>query len=160
MQPCLAIREIELLRIVQRLVSSIRGDWPLQRLVSFEPLIAHACKHWSEGSNFTINLRRVLIIPLCTEPVCNVSDDLPIRPAFSQWLEHLIEPLNSSLSVRKRTFFFQTGAARQDYIGKTASDAEKDVLHDEEVELGERIADIVRIRIHNAHFFADHVQCL
>src|SRR5467141_1058077 len=102
----------------------------------------------------------MLVVPIGSKMVCNVSYDLPIRPASLQRLEHFIEPLNSPFSAGKGAFLFQTRSSRQNNIGVLASDAKKDFLHDEELEFGERIANIVCVGIDDAHLFADQIHRL
>ena len=56
--------------------------------------------------------------------------------------------------------FSRLGGARQHNIGISARVAEEDVLHDEEVELGECVTDIVRVGVDDAHFLADEIHRL
>src|SRR5258705_193734 len=102
----------------------------------------------------------MLVVPISSEMVCNVTDDLPIRPAPCEWFNHFIKSLNSSFGAGERAFLFQTWPRREDDIGVLAGLAEKDFLHDEELELGEGVANIVCVGIDNAHLFADEVHSL
>jgi len=90
----------------------------------------------------------MLVVSSCPETIANVLHDLPVGAASLQWLEHLIKPLDSSLGARERAFFFQAGAGWQYHVGIPAGVAEEDFLHHEEIEFGERIADIVSVLIH------------
>src|ERR1700731_2629069 len=97
----------------------------------------------------------MLVVPIGPEMICDVSDDLPIGPASVEWFKHFIQPLNSSLGAGEGALFFQTWGCRQNDIGILASDAKKNFLHDEDLEFGERVADIVCVGIDDAHLFAD-----
>src|SRR6266852_4758072 len=102
----------------------------------------------------------MVIVPIGPEMICDVCDDLPIGPASCQRLEHFIKSLDSPLSAGESAFLFQTWSCRQNDIGILASDAKKDFLHDEEFELGERVANIVCVGIDDAHLLADQIHCL
>ena len=102
----------------------------------------------------------MLIVPARAELVGDVLDDLPVRPAPLERLEHLVEPLNPPLGARERAFLLEARRRRQHDVGEAAGVAEEDVLHDEEVELLERRAHVVRVRVDDAHLLADDVHRL
>jgi hypothetical protein len=77
----------------------------------------------------------MLILPIRAETIGNVLDDSPVWPAAFQGFEHLVEPLDSPFCARKGAFFFKAWARRQNHVGKLARGAEKDVLHDEKLQL-------------------------
>src|SRR5713101_97484 len=68
---CLAIREGEPVEIEDRLVRSIRLDWPLQCLIALEPLIAHAGVEWGQRSHLSHDFGRVLVVPQRAHPFGN-----------------------------------------------------------------------------------------
>ena len=115
----LAVGKVELLRVKQRLIDAVGGHRPLQRLVSFEPLVSHAGEQRRQRGDFVHDLRGVLIVPIGAEAVGDVLNDLPIGPAVLERLEHLIEPLNAPLGAGERAFFFQARARGQNHIGET-----------------------------------------
>src|SRR5271155_2539894 len=99
----------------------------------------------------------MLIIPVGAKVIGHILNDLPIRTATFERFENLVQPLNSPLGAGKGAFLLKAWRAGQDDISKAAGFAEEDILHDEEVEFGESIAHVVRVRIDNAHLFADQV---
>ena len=98
------------------------------------------------------------VVPICAETIGDILCDLPIRPAAGKRLEDLIQPLDAPLGARERAFLFQAWAGRQDHIGETAGHAEENVLHHEEIELGERRPNMIGVGIHNGHLLANQVQ--
>src|ERR1700722_7450569 len=136
-----AIGKGKLFGIKQRLIRSVSSHRPLERLKTLQPLVGHASEQGSKGSNLAINFRRMLILPVRAETVGDVLNDLPIGAAALQRLKHFVEPLDSSFGAGEGAFFFQTWTGWQHHIGIMAGGAEEDVLHDEEGQIRETIAE-------------------
>ena len=159
-QPRLPVGKREAFGIEERLVGPIGRNGPLQRLVSLEPLVAHAGEERRQRRDLVHHLRRMLIVPAGAEMVGDVLNDSPVRPRTLERLEHLVEPLDPPLGAREGPFLLQARRRRQHDVGKLARVAEEDVLHDEEVELLEGGAHVVRVRVDDAHLLADEVHRL
>jgi hypothetical protein len=143
--------------IKEWLVGSVRGHGPLQALIAFQPFVTDTREQRSHRRDLIHDFRRVPIFPAGTEPVCDVLDDDPVRPAPFDRIEHLIEPLDAALGTGERTFLFEARAGGQNHIGKTAGLAEKHILHHEKIELFECVGNVVDVRVHQAHLFAVYV---
>ena len=80
-------------------------------------------------------------MPVRSQMIGNVLDDLPIGPASLHRLEHLIKSLDAPLGARESPFLFQARTGGQYHVGKSARIAEEDILRDEKFEFGEPIPD-------------------
>src|SRR5439155_18514396 len=158
-QPCLAVREVEPLRVEQRLVGAVGSDRPLQRTVSLQPLVAHPGEQRGERRDFAHDLARMLVMPPRAETVRDLLDDLPVRSAALERLEDPVEPLDPPLGAGERPLLFEARRGGQDDVGVAAGLAEEDVLDDEEVELLQGTADVVRVRIDVLYLLAEEVHC-
>src|SRR5437868_9799392 len=156
-QPRFPVGKRKALRIKQWLVSSIRWDRPLQRFVAPQSLVGNAGEQRSKSSDLIHDLGRMLIVPTRTEAVGNLLDNLPIWLASLERFQHLIEALNATLRAGESSFLFEAGCARQNHVSVFARMAEEDVLHNEEFELLESAADVIRVGIDDAHLLADHI---
>src|ERR1700720_598593 len=141
-------------RIQERLIDPVRSDGPLQALVSLQPFVTDTREQWGHRGDLIHDFRRALIIPASAEPICDVLDDDPVRPASFERLEDLIDSLNAALGAGERALLFEARAGGQNHIGKPASLAEKDILHYEEIEFSERFRDMVDVRVDKSHLFA------
>ena len=159
-KPGFPIREIEPLRIKQRLIASIRCHRPLQGLVAFKTLISYARHQWSQWRYLLIYLGRMLVIPFRPQAIGNLLNDSPVRSAVSERLKHLVKPLNAPLGTRESAFLLQARTRRQNNISKSAGLRKEDLLHHKKVQLGERVPDKISIRIHKAHLFAEDIHAL
>src|SRR5882724_2173098 len=156
-QPGLAVRKEKLFGVEQRLIAAVRGYRPLQGLISFEPFITHSRKNRRQRRNFRHDLRRVLVVPISAKMIGNILDDPPIGAASLQRFKHFVESLNSAFGAGKCAFLFQTWSRRQNNVGVLAGNAEEDLLNNEELKLGKRIANVVRVGINDAHLLAPDV---
>src|SRR5439155_23026910 len=138
-------RKREAAGIEQRLVGSIGGNRPLQRLVSFQPFVAHPGEERRQRGDFVHDLRRMLVVPAGAQMVGDILDDSPVRQRTLERLEYLIKPLDSPFGAGERALLFEARRRRQHDVGKAARVAEEDILYDEEIELFERGAYIVRV---------------
>src|SRR6266700_2528179 len=132
----LAVREIELLRIKQRLVSAVRSHWPLQTFVSFKPFVGHSGEQWCQRSNLGVDLGRMLEFPISAETIGDLLYDSPIGPAPLQRLEHFVKSLDAPLGAGERAFLFEAWAGGQNDVRETAGVAKENILNDEEIEFG------------------------
>src|SRR6266849_3882756 len=98
------------------------------------------------------------VIPVGAKTVGDILGNLPIWPAARNGLEHLMQPLDTTFGTRECAFLFQAGGGGENYVGEAARGTEENILHYEEIELGERCRNVVRVGIHNRHFFALQVQ--
>src|ERR1700737_5167121 len=98
------------------------------------------------------------IMPTRAQPVGNLLGNPPIRPATLEWFKNLVESLDAPLGTGEGAFLFQARCSGQHNIGIAAGVAEKDILHDKEVELGECVSDIVGIGVDDALFLADQIK--
>src|SRR5208282_2923493 len=144
----LSVGEIEFPRVEKRLVAAIFSHGPLQCLITFEPFVRDASHQRSKCRDFFVNLRRMLILPTCAQPVSDVLNNDPVGTAFSQRLKSLVETLDAPLCAGEGTLFFQARTGWQYHIRKAAGLTEEDLLHYEEIELRQRIRNIVRVGIH------------
>ena len=99
----------------------------------------------------------MLIIPPRSQGTGDVLNDLPIRPATLEWIENLVEPLDAPLRAGESPFLFEAGRSGQHNIGVSTCVAEENVLYNEKIKFFKCSAYIVRVRIDDAHLFADHV---
>src|SRR5438445_4815515 len=132
----LAVREIELLRIKQRLVCAVRSHWPLQTFVSFKPFVGHSGEQGCQRSNLGVDLGWMLEIPISSKTIGDLLYDSPIGAGALQWFEHLIKPLDTSLGAGEGTFLFQAEAGGQNHVRKAGGVPEGNILDQEEHALG------------------------
>src|SRR5437879_6539722 len=97
----------------------------------------------------------MLKIPIGAQPIGYVLYDSPIGPAAFERFEHFIKSLDAALGARERAFLLEAWAGGQNDIRKTAGITKKDILYDEELELGQTFFDKVLIRVHEADFLAE-----
>src|SRR5260370_22298317 len=102
----------------------------------------------------------MLVLPGRAKPVRDLLHDLPIRPAAFHRLENLVQPLDTPFRAGEGTLLLQARTSGQHYVRELAGLAKKDILNHEEVELAETGADIVGIRIDDAHLFTKQVHPL
>src|SRR5579863_8168555 len=102
----------------------------------------------------------MLIFPTGAQAVGDLLNDLPVGTAFPERLEGPVESLNASLRAGEGPFLFQTWTGRQNHIRKAAGLGEEDLLHHKEVQFRQRSADIIGVRIYDAHLFAEDVHSL
>ena len=65
--------------------------------------------------------------------------------------------LDAAVGVRVRAVLLEVGGGGQDHVGELGRLGQEDVLHDQEVERGERLADLVDVRIRQERVLAHHV---
>src|SRR6267142_1223318 len=99
----------------------------------------------------------MLVFPIRAEPVGDILDDLPVRASAVERLKHLIQPLNSPLGAGERALFFKAGSRGQHHVGELAGLAEENVLNDEELELAERVLNVIGVGVDYAHFLANDI---
>ena len=85
---------------------------------------------------------------------------MPVRAAASDRFESLVEPLDAPFRAGEGTLFFQARTSGKHHVGEAAGHAEKDILNHEEFQFAESGADIIGVRIDDAHLFAEQVHCL
>src|SRR6266446_6424000 len=76
-------------------------------------------------------------MPVRSQTIRDLLDDLPIGPASLHWFEHLIKSLDAPLGVRESALLFQARTGGQYHVGKPAGIAEEDILRDEKFEFEE-----------------------
>ena len=72
-------------------------------------------------------------------------------------VEHLAADLHAPVGVRVRPVLLQERGRRQHHVGELGRLGEEDVLHDEELERRERLADLVDVRVREERVLAHHV---
>src|SRR5258708_14099224 len=97
----------------------------------------------------------MLVLPRRATPVSYLLHDLPVRPAAFHRLESLVQPLDTPFRAGEGTLLLQARTSGQHYVRELAGLAKKDILNHEKVELAETGADIVGIRIDDAHLFPE-----
>jgi hypothetical protein len=102
----------------------------------------------------------MLVVPACAKMVGDVLNDSPVRPGPLEGLEHLVQPLDPPFGAREGPLLLHAWRRWQHDVGKSGRAAEKDVLHDEELQLLERRAHVIRVRVDDAHLLADQVHRL
>src|SRR5262245_41717312 len=95
----------------------------------------------------------MFVIPVRTEVVRHVADDPPVGPTPFERFEDLVEALDSPLGAGEGPLLLQAGGGGKYDIRVATGVAEEDVLDHEEIELGEGVLDVVRVRVDQAHFF-------
>src|SRR5208283_3816645 len=118
-------------------------------------LVSHAGHDRRKRGQLLINLRRMAVIPVSTQPVGNVLNNLPVGSAFAERLKCSVEPLDASLGTGKGSFLLKAWRGREDNIGKAASLGEEYLLHNKEIELGQCRRHIVSVGIDQAHLLAE-----
>ena len=90
----------------------------------------------------------------------DLADDLPIRPGLAGSLENRTPDLYAAIRVGVAAELLQVRAGRQDDVGELGRFGEEDVLDDQEVEVGERLADLVDVGIGEKRILAHDVHAL
>src|SRR5438132_11557532 len=96
-------------------------------------------------------------MPVRSQTIRDVLDDLPIGPASLHRLEDLIKSLDAPLGARESALLFQARTGGQYHVGTPASIAEEGILRGEKFGSGELLPDDVSGRVHTAHSFAEQV---
>ena len=96
-------------------------------------------------------------MPVEPDPVGDVLDDLPVDPGLARRVQHLAAELHPAVGVGVGAVLLQVGGGRQDHVGELGGLGEEDVLHHEEVQRGQGLADLVDVRVGQERVLAQHV---
>ena len=129
-------------------------DRPLQAVEAFEPLVADAGEERSEGGDLVHDLGGMRVVPVAAHAVGDELDDLPVGLRFAEGFERFVDALDAALGAGEGSVLFERGGGRKNEVGVAAGLGEVDVLHDEEVELGERGGDVVGVGVRGDGVFA------
>ena len=81
----------------------------------------------------------------------------PVRARLARRVEHLAADLHAPVGVRVGALLLEERGGGQHDVGELGRLGEEDVLHDEELERGERLADLVDVRVREERVLAHHV---
>ena len=99
----------------------------------------------------------MFVAPIETQAPTHVDDDREILPRVAGRLQRLPSELHQAVGVGERAGLFREGGRRQDHVGQVRGLGEKDVLHDEHLELGERLPRVLDVRIRHRRVLAHDV---
>ena len=91
------------------------------------------------------------------DPARDLTDDLPVGACLAGRIEDLAPDLDAPVGVGVGPLLLEERRGRQDDVGELGGLGEEDVLHDEELECGERLADLVDVRVREERVLAHHV---
>ena len=91
------------------------------------------------------DLLRRAVVHLKADAVGDVLDDLPVHPRLPGRVEHLAPALDAAVGVGVGAVLLQIGGGGQDDVGELGGLGEEDVLHREEVQRAQRLADLVDV---------------
>ena len=111
----------------------------------------HALLHLGE------NLGRMGVSPVEAKPFGKVHGDRPILPRVTRRRHGGAAHLDLTVGVRHRARLLRPGGSRQDYVGVIRRFRQENVLHHQMVELGERVAGVLHIRVGHGRVFAKHI---
>ena len=83
--------------------------------------------------------------------------DLPVLARLAGRLEHLAADLHAPVGVRVGALLLHVGGGGEDHVGELGGLGQEDVLHHEELERAERLADLVHVRVRQERVLAHHV---
>src|SRR5690349_2666315 len=98
-----------------------------------------------------------LVLPVQADPVGDVLHDLPVDPGLARRVEHLAAELHAAVGVGVGALLLQVGGGGQDHVGELGGLGQEDVLHHQEIELGQGLAHLVDVRVGQERVLAQHV---
>jgi hypothetical protein len=90
-------------------------------------------------------------------PTGQLTGDPPIRPRLPRGLDGLSHALHATLGVGERPLLLGEGGRGQENVGPLGRLVKKQVLHDQHVELIDRLLGVMEIRLREQRVLPDHV---
>ncbi len=89
----------------------------------------------------------------------NLADDLPIGTSFAGGRQYRLNQLHAPLGIGKGTVFFQGRRCWQDNVGQLGRLAEEDVLHNQKIDVAQRLLYVTGVRVRHHRILTHHVDC-
>ncbi len=112
---------------------------------------AHLLEHFRDAAV------RSLVVPVEAEPPRHLLDDPEILARFPGQVQRPAPQLHHAIGIGDGSGLLRPGGGRQDHVGKIGGLGQEDVLHHQPVELGERLAGVVEIRVGHRRVLAHDV---
>ena len=83
--------------------------------------------------------------------------DPPVGPGLARRVQHRAHALHAALGVGERAFLLRERRRGQEHVGLLRGLVHEEVLHDQTVELGDRLLGVVEVGLGEQRVLADHV---
>ena len=122
----------------------VRG--PLQRAFVVEPVVMDAREGRGQRRDLVHYFRRMLVVPVEAERLCDQLDDLPVGMAVER-RHHLADALDAAFGVGEGAVLFEEGRSGQENMRVVRGLVEEQILHDDAFHRGEARRDVMCVGI-------------
>ena len=150
-----AVAEDDIVSGAIRCVAGI-GDGAL----ALQALPCNVVQRWHDGLHLGEYVAHVLEPPVDADSPRELLDDPPVLTRVAGEFQGLSTHLHLAIAVRDRTVLFGPRRGRQHHIRVECCLGEKNVLHHQMLELGQRRAGVIHIRIGHGGVLAHDVDAL
>ena len=150
-----AVAEHDLLARRLRPVARI-GD----RALALQPLPGDVGERGHGTRHLVVDLARMLVVPVEPDPACDLLDDPPVLTGIARQRQRPAAHLHLPVGVGDGAVLLRPGRGRQHHVRVHRGLGQEQVLHHQMLELGQRRAGVVGVRVGHRRVLAHDVHAL
>ena len=116
------------------------------RALALEALPRDAGDRRHRQAHFVEHVARMRVVPVEPQLARHRDDDVEVAARITGQRQRLAPELHDAIGIGDRADLLRKRRCRQDHVGEIAGLGQEDVLHDEHLELGQRLARVLRRR--------------
>ena len=138
---------------------------PLEPALAVQPRVGDAAEERRQPRHLVEDLGRAAVVELAADVQAEpprdaprqLGGDPPVRPRLAERRQRRPHALHAALGVGERAFLLGERRRRQEHVGPLGRLVHEQVLHDQEVELADRLLGVVQVGLGEQRVLADDV---